>query len=98
MLGKNISMDIISRRMFFKKGVKVLPFILLAAKPIAMLASNGTTQDCKGQCAGTCMGVCLGTCRGCCKGSCGTACDGTCIGLNKSECNDSTKVLTDSIR
>lgn len=80
----------ITRRDLFKRIVKTLPMIALAAIPtITIFASE--PMGCKGDCAATCKGLCAVECTAMCAKGCVSTCRGMCHSTCKGSCKVSGK-------
>ena len=70
--------EMVSRRAFLKKTVKILPVIAGVSLGMGLLSScekdgsssgcSGCTSDCSGSCSTVCGGSCSGSCTGRCSG------------------------------
>lgn len=75
----------ISRRAFFRQGIKrTLPILVgaMIGEPIFAQICHEATS-CEGNCLGTCYMSCHETCRETCSGHCCVTCSGGCAGLSE---------------
>ena len=97
----------ISRRAFFRQGIKrTLPILVgaMIGKPIfAQICHEATLCEgncyvtcygtCRGDCGDSCIGQCWSSCFNTCKYSCGDACTYECKGSCNNQCVNTCKDL-----